>query len=492
MSFTMKTYNDSYLYKNKIMNSQRENPDRKANEAIKDFIINSHRISKDDSFRGVMEEVKRNQRSSALYSVLMMDNVCLCIGNSEMPRAFKVFDARDTKSDKQPTVFIDCTGLIELKNGYYNCRKIDVLLAYLFDALIYILYRYYPSKIVDNSAVTINATECYVALFNYIIDHERVVGFSVNKNKISYLVALFFLNNMMGKDLNDYTKNLAATVAKINKADINAYDLYVYDKEDTFQDINTFIKYIVETFKLKGFNIQVFIQKWMYFFGTGTEYASELYTSFLVLIANAYSGSYIVQQRTIENVCKSFMVKTCLEIERAASTASFVNKGFMPTSKFREATEIHDKNSIKLAESIKLRDNAEKYMNINESDFHVEHAAKNISESVIRFCKDSRLEDKISSFAEKAMITGINSAFNSSKDAIMNEEYQLYEHGSLLETAKTLKNYFNDKQRYNIETVINNDIDHLRHLVRESECPKEYVSSVSKVISEMLEVKQYI
>ena len=65
-NFTMKTFNDSYLYTNKV-NHNAENPKSKNDKAIIDFIIKSHRIEKyNDAFRGVMEDIKRQQTSSVL------------------------------------------------------------------------------------------------------------------------------------------------------------------------------------------------------------------------------------------------------------------------------------------------------------------------------------------------------------------------------------------------------------------------------------------
>ena len=47
--------------------------------------------------------------SSVLYTVLLLDNVQICINKSELPRAFKVFEAKDVLNGKKSTVFIDCT-----------------------------------------------------------------------------------------------------------------------------------------------------------------------------------------------------------------------------------------------------------------------------------------------------------------------------------------------------------------------------------------------
>ena len=223
MSFEIKTYKDSYLYNNKITKANQAGGS-KNNAVLKDFIMNAHRVEdkQAESFRGILEDVKRQQMSSVLYTVLLLDNVQICINKSELPRAFKVFEAKDVLNGKKSTVFIDCTGLIEYKNGYYYCRKVDVFVTYLLEALIYILYRNANMKIMNNSNVTINATECYVSMFNFVLDYLRIIGYSENKNKISYLVALFFLTNMMSKPLDNYARSVAAAISGIDKKNIEA------------------------------------------------------------------------------------------------------------------------------------------------------------------------------------------------------------------------------------------------------------------------------
>ena len=110
----------------------------------------------------------------------------------------------------------------------------------------------------------------------------------------------------MGKDLDNYAKNIAAKIANIPQNNIKAYDLY-YDLED-FANIDTFITFLADTFKLKGLTTEVFISKWLYLYQTGTQYGTELFTSFIVIQVNAYCGSYIVNQKQIERCCGSSMV----------------------------------------------------------------------------------------------------------------------------------------------------------------------------------------
>ena len=58
----------------------------------------------------------------------------------------------------------------------------------------------------------------------------------------------------------------------------------------------------------KGFTVDVFIERWRYLFGRGTQFGAELYPAFATILTNAYSGTYLVNQNTIEKVAGKEMV----------------------------------------------------------------------------------------------------------------------------------------------------------------------------------------
>ena len=485
-NFTMKTFNDSYLYSNKVAHNA-ENPKSKNDKAILDFILKSHRIEKhSDAFRGVIEDVKRVQASAVLLSVLMNDNVILCIGESPLPRAFTVIDAYDSKSGGRPKVFVDVTGKIDFRDGYYVARRneIDKICALLLDAMTYLLYRYYPNNLFK-STVVLNATTCYVSMFAYILDYLRVIGYSQNKNKIAYIIGLYFLKSHIGLDLDDYNKSIAAKVAGINPKEAKAYDLYI-ESEDMFMNIGTFLPALIQTFRLKGLDIPTFVARWMKSFGTGTEYAIEVFTSFTNLVLNAYTGCYIVQQRQIELACGSdAMTKFCSAVIRTGAECLNV-KGFM-----RESKEVHSRFAQEMAESMNLKNS------LNESDlvvksFDDKEKALTEAKDIICTCSKARITDKINIYAGNSIANGISAAYEHCIGLIDPNYSTVYESGALTNVAKAFKNQITDKQRYELETVINRDINQLREIVRESEASSEVKSSISKTILEFLDVQKYL
>ena len=171
-----------------------------------------------------------------------------------------------------------------------------------------ILYYSDTRRIITNTNLTTSLCECYVSMFLYILDYLRLNGVAENRNKLQYMIAMFFQTSVLLKPVTDSVKHIAANVAGITTREANIIDI-LYDPERDFVNINTFINKLVDIFKFKGFTIDVFIERWIYLFGTGTQFGPELFTSFSSIITNAYSGCYLNQQKTIEKSVGRHMVQ---------------------------------------------------------------------------------------------------------------------------------------------------------------------------------------
>lgn len=431
MAYTRKTLDNSYLFQKELDTHYK---------VLTEFIIKADRIEdkKSELFRGIVEDVKRVQNSSILHTVLMMDNVVLCYNKTNgLSRAFKVFEAKDLRYDNKPKVFIDVTGLITYKDGYFYCKRIDWFVTYLFNALVYLLYSKSTVKLIGNSDVTISSTECFVSTLNYIIDYLGIIGYRQNKEKISYLAGLYFQYHMMGKDLDMHAKNIAAKAAGVSTSDTRAFELY-YDAEKDFMNIHTFIELISNTFKLKGLNTEVFIHKWMYQFGTGTQFATELLTSFFVLMSSAYSGSYIVNQKQIERCCGSSLVKLCNTLLRLGAS-EFDNRGFMSESEF-DSTVARDKNTQMLKEAFGKRGKIPEDTKLTKEDLVSKEKTKQVTEKLIAFYRASEQEKKISSKVKVNYYAGIGALIE-----YTNKGTESYEAGVLEVIVKVGKQYLNEK-----------------------------------------------
>lgn len=490
-SFVPKTFADSYLFNVDISNKGNSDIAKKNSAAIRDFIISSHRIDdrESDAFRGIIEDLKRQQRSSILVTLALMNsNIKLCIGKAELPAAFKVFSAKDFKENKKQTVFIDVTGIIEYRGGYYTCKRIDILCAYLMEALVYLLYHQAPEKLINNSSITTIVVDNYISMFTYILDYLRVSNFRENKNKISYFIGLFFLHHMMGAPLDPYNKNIAAKCADIPKANVNSMDLYLDD--NTFDNINTFITWLAKTFKLSGLTLAIFISKWAQLFGRGTQYASELYTSFVSVNLAAFSQAYIVNQVQIERSCSSNnLIKLWKAIE-AAGESKYDMRGFMSESA-RKIYEIHDKNTLDRKVALERAKELGSEV-ITEADFKSNTELGNRCDSVIKQYKLARMEHKLNVVAENAIALGIEAAYNQAMNILECNTDYVYENGALGVLTKKFKDTVDSKQRYNIESTIDRDINALKEVIRESDAPKQNIQAACAIVNELRDCRLHI
>lgn len=312
----VKTFANSYLY-TRVQNYERN---------LMEYVMQAERLDKkSEAFFGIIEDTKRRQTSAVLSRVLARDDLVISSYSKPLPSSFKVFACKDVKEGSTVKVFIDVSGLIVEKNGFYNCNKIDVFCSHLLSAMTMMVYVNQPMKIIGNSTITISGTECFVALASHIFDYLRLNGYAENKNKISYIIAMYYQVNMLGLDREDQsTKNLAAKVSGIQLRDINAMEIYYEDEALT--NIDALLKSLTETFKLKGMTTDIFVEKWSWFFGTGTHFGCELFTSFAKMITDAYCGSYINNQKSIEKCCGKSIVEFTTAILRVGEDV--IDNGF--------------------------------------------------------------------------------------------------------------------------------------------------------------------
>lgn len=477
-----KSYKSSFLYNQSGKGG--EDLMKKHDKLLINYIMNAERLDKSSTaFSGIKEEVKRQQTTSILYTILMMDNVYLCTASQELPPAFKVLDAFDLKSnDRRPAIFIDVTKLIIEKNGYYVCKNPGKLISYLLAALVYLTYRKDINKVVNNSAITISGAECYVSMFLYVLDYLRIVGYSMAKDKIAYFAGLFYLTNMLGKDLDTYTKNLAAKIAKINPGSVAAYDLYM--EEGMFDNIDNFISAIAEIFKLKGLTTEVFVQKWIFRFGNGTQYACELFTSFAVILCYVFCGAYIVNQKQIEQCCGQSMIKFCNSL-MIAGTDVFDRRMYMSESEI-DHTLKRDYNTQALAESIRLSKEVkpEDIKFLKEDFASMEVIEKKVTDNLDYYSTVFDGDQQLESIFE----TAIKMAMFAMDSTTGGDDSFLYENGVLTTLIKNGKRFLTNESSNHVYNGLRRRENAYLEAMRENrDSNKEISKKYSKSLSEVRE-----
>jgi hypothetical protein len=298
------------------------------------------------------------------------------------------------------------------------------------DALVYLLYRKAPEKLIRNGNITTLTVDNYISMFVYILDYLRIANYAANKNKISYFVGLYFINNIMGLPIDNYAKSIAAKAADLSNSNIRALDLYLED--NTFNNIDTFLKWLVSTFKLNGLTLSVFVSKWAYNYGAGTQYAIELYTSFLSVLMNSFSGSYIVNQRQIERCCTMpKLVKLWNAIEQAGKEKFETPRAFMNIEDAK-LYDIHDKLNEQTVEMLKARESLPMGNVFAESDFCNKEEVGNKCSDVISKYKKAGFDTKVGLVAEQCISGAILSAYTEAMNiASGNKVDPVYESGVL-------------------------------------------------------------
>lgn len=275
--------------------------------ALVSFIMTANRIDiSSNSFKGVVEQLKSRSQNAVIIRMLQQGNVVLAIGDKELSPSLKVFYAKDIKSStKSRKVFVDVTNIIVLENGFFVCKDINRLAAYLLGVLVMEVYYNDPNKFITNGNLQKLSITAFIKLFNAILNDHRLPGYIANKAKIQYISGVYFGVNVMRLEI-PQARLAAAAAMGMNRQEATDAD-YFYHEED-LKDIYTFLQYLITTFKLKDLAPDGFINKWIYSYGKGTMYALELYPAFLTLIMYACSGSYINNMKRIENTLSKELV----------------------------------------------------------------------------------------------------------------------------------------------------------------------------------------
>ena len=294
MDVNIKNFGDSYLYN--IGGFEK---------TLMQFMMSAEVIDKThSSFEEIKYEIKRRQVTSSLMKVLMSNNVILLRGNIGLSRAFKVFAAKDIISgDKQTKVFIDVTDIIKSDGGNYTLqsRQVDTLVAHLVNAMNTYIYYLAPGKLLNNTALVDAGTQAFADMFTYIIDYLRVGGVENVRERTKYFSALYYQCGLLCKDLTDSTKNRAKKISGLSQREADIVETLM--GAEPFKNIDTAVKSLAKVLRIdEQLKLDNFIEKWAFIYGTGTQYGTELYPSFAAIITNAYVGSYINNQKTIEKV----------------------------------------------------------------------------------------------------------------------------------------------------------------------------------------------
>lgn len=292
-----KSYANTYLYN--LGNYE---------DKIFNYIMSAEQINKlDPSFEDIKYEVKKRNISNALNKILDSKNVILLMPAAPMPKAFKVITAKDVKGDGKLKVFIDCD-VIRKIDGQYKCSNVDILIAHLLSGMNQFIYYSDPKRLIMRDEINTAGAKCFSALFTHIIDYlYKVSTVSGTRDKCIYLSSLYYIRCILGKDMTDSVKHLCRKISGISEREEEIL-LIKLDDEKAFMNINYFIQEISRVLNLPKLTLDAFLEKWLFIYGTGTQFALELYPAFATMMTNVYVGCYLNNQKTIEKIVGRDMI----------------------------------------------------------------------------------------------------------------------------------------------------------------------------------------
>ena len=136
---------------------------------------------------------------------------------------------------------------------------------------------------------------------------NKISVIPVVKAKCIYLSALYYITNILGKEVDDRSKSICRKISKISEREEDV--LFIQLSEDWNLNIKFFVQELSKILRLNKMTLEVFVEKWIFLYGTGTHFALELYPAFASMITDAYVGCYINNQKTIEKIVDKNLVE---------------------------------------------------------------------------------------------------------------------------------------------------------------------------------------
>lgn len=293
MEVLTKNFGDAYLYSK---GSYARN--------LTNFLIEGEKIDRSHpSFEDIRYEVKRRQKTSTLSTILDSDNVILIRREEPLPKALKVFAAKDIKhpNDKSLYVYIDVSEIIKpTGDGYKLVMSVDVLISYLISAMNMLIYYRAPKLILGNARLNEYGAKCYSSLVKYVIDYLRIGSVDNCRSKVAYMASLFYFHHMMGNEITEAIRAKALKISGLSDKEASIVDFQT--DQFTYNQLDNFINAMKVVIKADKLTVDVFVNKWIFLYQTGTQFATELYVALATMITNAYAGAYLNNQSTIEKV----------------------------------------------------------------------------------------------------------------------------------------------------------------------------------------------
>ena len=311
----MKTYSSMYLY-TKFPNFEK---------TMLDFIMKSDEVDKkSEKFDDIRSDFKRRQVSNNLVKVLESNKVVLLYNSTGTIRALKTIVSKDFRNNtNDKVVYVDCSNLISVnkETGMYVCSNINVLISYIVDAMVALIYTLRPNDLINNHVIRETGAIAFANLFTHIIDYICKVSIAGNnKDKCKYMASKYYLTNILELDpASEAVTTISKKISGLSDREIDV--IKVLADEDCYDNIKTFINSVAQVVKYPKLTIDTFLEKWLFKYGEGTMFALEYFPAFSNMLTDAYVGAYINNQNTIEQIANKDMVEFTKKILQIGGNA---------------------------------------------------------------------------------------------------------------------------------------------------------------------------
>lgn len=302
MNTNIKNYDSSFLYGTADYG-----------DSLFQYIIKSDRIDKSSQgFENIRYLVRRNQVTSCISTLLDKQSIVLMMPSKPMFRSFKVLAAKDIKEDKQTKVFIDVSELIFLKGDEYTItnNNLHKFISLLACALCTLIYHSKPELLMNNIAIVTSSTNAFAKLSANIIDYMRIGGVDKVRDKALYLSALYYQIGVLVKDDTPTVYQKALKVSKLQSREGDVLQSMM--PIGNYANVKTFVDGLAQVLRIEdALKVDNYVDKWVFLYGSGTQFGTEVFTAFSNMLINAYVGAYLNNQNQIEKAVGREMAEFC-------------------------------------------------------------------------------------------------------------------------------------------------------------------------------------
>lgn len=283
-------------------------------KSLYQYVMTAERIDVlSEEFANILNDVKQRAVSNNMVKAIQSSKVKLTIGGSPLGKAVKVFTMKDVKNAPTSRVtFIDCTTIIHKDDsGSYKCADVDKLISYLLSAMTQVIYydEANSRRLTDNSTLTKLGSEAFGKLMFNIVDYiAKISSVPEAKEKCIALSSYYYQICILGKgEINNSVSAIVKQVAKVSDRMIATLTMD-HDEAD-FINLKAFCDTISSDLHTPKITPEAIVAKWMYVYDPSTTFGLELFPNFCSMITDAYIGSYLNNQKTIQKVLDSYMVE---------------------------------------------------------------------------------------------------------------------------------------------------------------------------------------